>query len=144
MFKAIGYQLKIGLSLILSGCTTTRNLALDEEDLFFVLASPFTSDNTILPNGAYHCYYKDKDGCYFAAPATIRSGFAFSDGNTGGVYITDSEPRHAFLYFQDKETQTTYVASVGMITVGGSGGFRKSQELKRELFSKITIEKGGK
>ena len=139
--KTLPLTVFTGLSVCLFGCATTH-LSLAPDKPSFELVQPLQIQQGLLPQGTYRCYYVDEGGCYFEAPSVLRDGYIFSNGRSGGIYITQGEPHVAFVYFQDKRTDSTYVYGVGAISWGGSGGFKKAKQLENKFLDSIKIVKG--
>lgn len=140
-FKIICFLLFISI-LISCASKVSKKLQLSEDELFFELTEPLPIKKSFLPNGTYRCYYKDDEGCFFEAPATLKKEMMFALGNTGGIYILDSLPIKAFIYSQDKHPGSAYIQGAGFVTFGGTGYYRVDKPLPDEITISINIQRG--
>lgn len=84
--------------------TTEPKLPLQPENRYFILPEPFALNlpkgskdrDLVLPPGRYQCYVKDDRAYYYEAPYSSREDTPFR-ASSGGVMVTRSEPREAYL-----------------------------------------------
>ena len=88
-----------------------------------------------LKKGRYHSYYSDKNGIYFEIPKTMNANY-LSDG---GIYITHTSPRQAFLYSHDATPNVFYAPHIGVLQRGGSGNFKTDHMLPETFLNHITL-----
>ena len=129
---------------IVSSCATKvgKKLQLSAESYYFEFSEPVAIRKSFLPNGKYRCYYKDDEGCYFEAPATLKENMMFNRSKTGGIYILDSNPLKAYIFSQDKHPAYGYVHGAGLVTFGGSGYYVVDDPLPNDIALLIKIQKG--
>ena len=132
--------------LMFSGCKTTDvETPLRPGNRYFVLAEPLTLNfpedsknrELALPPGRYQCYFKDDGAYYYEAPYSSREDTPFRE-SPGGVMVTRSEPREAYLYGRDNHMRYTYLGlQVGLVPVGGTGRYIQGSRIGDEIFDKI-------
>jgi hypothetical protein len=133
----------LALALILSGACTSKlakEIQLVSEPRSFTLSEPIKTVKGVLPPGDYLCQYADTGGYFFEAPASLDEAFLFHGGVSGGIYVSRRMPRTFHLFFQDKHAETVYSPSFGMMTFGGSGLFKLTDELHDDALEKISIK----